>query len=132
VYKIVLTALVLRITYSVFPGAQSLVSHALSSAHHWLDVVVQRVQDISDQSHKAPNEGGLMDSPDLVPHNDTESINAAKDETIQPDAISVGRWAGVVLVEEANFAPDAGLVFKCCFSCPRQVVGPLRSTWAII
>jgi hypothetical protein len=55
------------------------------------------MRDIVDQSHPAPNEGGLMGGPDLAPNNDADSINAAEDKKIQSDAISAGSWAEVVL-----------------------------------
>lgn len=60
-----------------------------------------------------PNEGGLAGGPDIAPRNETESINAAEDETIQSYAISIGSWADFVLVEEASAAPDAGSVYFC-------------------
>jgi hypothetical protein len=93
----------------------------LSSAHRCFSLTAQWAQGVVNQSHRAPNEGGVDGSPDLVPHCDADSINAAEDIALQSDSISVGSWADVVLVEETAGDSNADAVY----SCSRQDWGEL-------
>jgi hypothetical protein len=55
----------------------------------------------------------VVDSPDLVPRSDADSINFAEGAAFHSDAVSVGSWIGVVLVEETAGATNADAVYSC-------------------